>query len=211
MRGRFISVEGLDGTGKSTLCSSLSARLREAGLLVHALREPGGTPAGERIRTILADPDTSLTPRAELLLFSAARAELVETVVEPALAEGTWILLDRFTDSTLAYQGAGRQLGDAPAAAAADLATAGLRPDRTLLLTAPADVRHARLQARGDAAERWELADPSVVARIEARYAELVVDDPARVREIDATGTPDAVAKLAWNATEDLVAAAVAG
>lgn len=211
MRGRFISVEGLDGTGKSTLCASLSARLREAGLAVRALREPGGTPAGEQIRTILADPETSLTPRAELLLFSAARAELVETVVEPALAGGTWVLLDRFTDSTLAYQGAGRELGDAPTVAAADLATAGLRPDRTLLLTAPAAVRHARLRARGDAADRWELADPSVVARIEARYAELAAAEPGRVRTVDASGAPEAVAELAWQATEDLVTAAVAG
>lgn len=211
MRGRFISVEGLDGTGKSTLCASLSARLREAGLAVRALREPGGTPAGERIRTMLADPETTLTPRAELLLFSAARAELVETVVEPALADGTWVLLDRFTDSTLAYQGAGRELGDEPTAAAADLATAGLRPDRTLLLTAPADIRHARLRARGDAADRWELADSSVVARIETRYAALAAAEPERVREIDASGTPDAVAELAWHATEDLVVAAVAG
>lgn len=211
MRGRFISVEGLDGTGKTTLCAALSARLRAAGLDVRALREPGGTPAGERIRAILADPTTSLTPRAELLLFSAARAELVETVVAPALADGSWVLLDRFTDSTLAYQGAGRELGDAPTAAAADLATAGLRPDRTLLLTAPADVRRARLAARGDAAERWELAEPAVMARIEARYGTLAAEDPARVREVDASGAPDVVAELAWAATEDLVAAAVAG
>ena len=211
MRGRFISVEGLDGTGKSTLCEALTERLRGAGLDVRALREPGGTPAGERIREILADPQATLTPRAELLLFSAARAELVETVVEPALAAGTWVLLDRFTDSTLAYQGAGRQLGDAPAIAAAELATGGLRPDRTLLLTADAEVRRARLAARGDAAERWELADPAVIARIEARYAALATDDPARVREVDASGAPQTVSDLAWHATEDLVLAAVAG
>lgn len=210
MRGRFISVEGLDGTGKTTVCTALRARLREAGLDVHALREPGGTPAGERIRTILADPEATLTPRAELLLFAAARAELVETVIDPALAAGDWVLLDRFTDSTLAYQGAGRELGDAITTTANDLATGGLRPDRTLILTAPSAVRHERLAARGDAAERWELADPAVVARIDARYHALVTEDPARVRQVDASGDPAAVAELAWQATEDLVHAAVA-
>lgn len=211
MRGRFISVEGLDGTGKTTLCEALSARLRAAGLDVRSLREPGGTSASEQIRTLLADPSTALSPRAELLLFSAARADLVETVVEPALASGTWVLLDRFTDSTLAYQGAGRELGDDLASAAAALATAGLQPDRTLLLTAPADVRRARLDARGDAAERWELVEPAVVARIDARYAALAADDPERVRVIDASADAQAVAELAWTATEDLVTAAVAG
>ncbi len=211
MRGRFISVEGLDGTGKTTVCAALAARLRDAGLQVVSLREPGGTPAGEQIRSLLADPGTSLSPRAELLLFSAARAQLVDTVLEPALASGAWAVLDRFTDSTLAYQGAGRQLGDAVTAGLSELTTGGLHPDRTLLLQAPEAVRRERLIGRGDAPDRWELADPAVVARIEARYDALLAEQPGRVRAVDASGSPEAVADLAWAQTQDLVNAAVAG
>lgn len=211
MRGRFISVEGLDGTGKTTVCAALAARLRDAGLQVVSLREPGGTAAGEQIRSLLADPETVLSPRAELLLFSAARAQLVDTVLEPALASGSWAVLDRFTDSTLAYQGAGRQLGDAVTAGLSELTTGGLHPDRTLLLQAPAATRRERLLGRGDAPDRWELADPAVVGRVEARYDALLAEQPGRVRAVDASGTPDEVADLVWEETQDLVRAAVAG
>ena len=211
MRGRFISVEGLDGTGKTTVCAALAARLRASGLQVLGLREPGGTPAGERIRELLADPETVLSPRAELLLFSAARAQLVDTVLKPALATGSWAVLDRFTDSTLAYQGAGRQLGDDLTSGLSDLTTAGLHPDRTVLLQAPEPVRRERLLGRGDAPDRWELADPAVLARIEARYDALLAEDPERVRAVDASGTPEQVAELVWAATQDLLHPAVAG
>lgn len=210
MRGRFISVEGLDGTGKTTVCAALASRLRAAGFQVIGLREPGGTPAGERIRELLADPETILAPRAELLLFSAARAQLVDSVLEPALAEGTWAVVDRFTDSTLAYQGAGRQLGDALTSGLSELTTGGLHPDRTLLLQAPEPVRRERLLGRGDAPDRWELADPAVLARIEARYDALLAEQPGRVRAVDASGTPEQVADLVWAHTQDLLDAAVA-
>jgi dTMP kinase len=205
VRGRFISVEGLDGTGKTTICAALSARLAAAGVSVARYREPGGTPLGEQIRSLLADPSRSLSSRAELLLFQAARAELVDTVVRPALEAGTWVLLDRFADSTLAYQGAGRQLGDAMVRAATDLATGGLVPDRTLLLQAPAPIRALRLAARGELTDRVERAGAALFARTEARYDALLAEEPGRVRAVDASGDVATVTELAWQATADLL------
>jgi dTMP kinase len=205
VRGRLISVEGLDGTGKTTVCAALAERLQERGVEVLRLREPGGTRLGEEIRGLLSDPSRTLEPRTELLLFAAARAELVETIVRPALAAGTWVLLDRFIDSTLAYQGAGRELGDDAARAANALATGGLLPDRTLLLQAAPDVRASRMEDRGEAADRLEQAGAAMFARTEARYIELVAEEPARVRAVDASGTPADVARLAWEATADLL------
>ncbi|MBO9533561.1 MAG: dTMP kinase [Solirubrobacteraceae bacterium] len=208
MRGRLISVEGLDGTGKTTVCAALAARLEDAGVRVLRLREPGGTAVGEQIRGLLADPSRTLEPRTELLLFAAARAELVDTVVRPALDEGTWVLLDRFVDSTLAYQGAGRELGDDTAGAANAIATGGLLPDRTLLLLAPAAVRAGRMDHRGEAADRLEQAGEAMFARTEARYEQLLTEAPERVRAVDASGEPDDVVRLAWDATADLLEAA---
>ncbi len=210
MRGRLISVEGLDGTGKTTVCAALEPRLRARGVEVLRLREPGGTVLGEQVRGLLADPAATLAARTELLLFAAARAELVETVVRPALGAGTWVLLDRFVDSTVAYQGAGRGLGDAVVARANELATDGLRPDRTLLLQAPQELRAARLRARGAEPDRLELAGAEMAARTQARYAALLEEQPERVRAVDASGTPDEVAERAWAATADLLEPAVA-
>lgn len=209
MRGRLISVEGLDGTGKTTVCDVLQQRLLDSGLEVVRLREPGGTTVGEEIRGLLADPSRELDSRTELLLFSAARAELVATVVRPSLDAGRWVLLDRFVDSTLAYQGAGRQLGDELARAATQLATGGLLPDRTLLLTAPDDVRAARLGGRGEP-DRLEQAGAAMFARTGARYAQLAVEEPARVLPVDASGTPAEVADAAWALLADLIPAAQA-
>lgn len=211
MRGRLISVEGLDGTGKTTVCAALAERLESQGVAVLRLREPGGTELGEQIRGLLADPSRTLEPRTELLLFAAARAELVEIVIRPALAEGTWVLLDRFVDSTLAYQGAGRQLGDGMARAANAIATGQLMPDRTLLLRAARDVREGRMDDRGEAADRLEQAGAAMFARTEGRYDALLAEEPDRVRAVDASGAPDQVARLAWEATVDLLTPATTG
>jgi dTMP kinase len=211
VRGRLISVEGLDGTGKTTVCAALARRLEAQGLAVVSLREPGGTVLGEQIRGLLADPTRELSDRAELLLFAAARAELVATVLEPALAAGTWVLLDRFTDSTLAYQGAGRELGDETARAANALATDGLVPDRTLLLQADAAVRAGRLDTRGEAADRLEQAGAAMFERTGRRYDDLVAEEPGRVRAVDASDEPDAVVERAWLALTDLLPSVPAG
>src|SRR5579884_1719543 len=110
-RGRLITIEGLDGAGKTTLATGLEVELKERGVAVELLREPGGVPAAERIRDLVKDPELRIEPRAEALLYAAARAQLVEEAVEPRLNAGIWVLLDRFVDSSLAYQGAGRGLG----------------------------------------------------------------------------------------------------
>ncbi|MEH3053087.1 MAG: dTMP kinase [Patulibacter minatonensis] len=211
MRGRLISVEGLDGTGKTTVCAALAERLEARGVTVLRLREPGGTAVGEAVRGLLADPSRTLEARTELLLFAAARAELVDTVLRPALADGTWVLLDRFIDSTLAYQGAGRQLGDDVVHQANALATGGLVPDRTLLLRAPSAVRAERMGTRGERPDRFEQAGEAMFARAGARYDALLTEDPARVRAVDATGDVRVVVDRAWAATADLLEPATAG
>src|SRR5438067_6591040 len=133
-RGRLITIEGIDGAGKTTLATALNSKLRESGVDVRLLREPGGVRAAERIRELVMDPGLQVSGRAEALLYAAARAQLVEEAVSPLLEKGTWVLLDRFVDSSLAYQGAGRELGMEDVALINDFATGGLEPDRTLLL-----------------------------------------------------------------------------
>src|SRR5436309_6238921 len=132
--GRLITIEGIDGAGKTTLAEALQSELRGGGHDVHLLREPGGVAVAERVREVVKDPQLRIGARAEALLYAAARAQLVEEAIDPLLAAGTWVLLDRFIDSSLAYQGAGRQLGIEAVGAINQFGTHGLRPDRTLLL-----------------------------------------------------------------------------
>src|SRR5438067_13264907 len=133
--GRLITIEGLDGAGKTTLAGGLEEALNARGLDVRLLREPGGVPAAERVRELVKDPELRIGARAEALLYAAARAQLVEEAIRPLLEQGTWVLLDRFVDSSLAYQGAGRGLGIERVRAINKFATAELDADRTLLLT----------------------------------------------------------------------------
>ena len=144
-RGRLITVEGLDGAGKTTLAGALAGALRALGQEVEVLREPGGVVLSERIRALVKDPALTVGPRAEALLYAAARAQLVEERLEPLLAAGRWVLLDRFVDSSLAYQGAGRGLGVDTIRRLNAFATGDLVPDRTLLL---------RIDPRGGAGAR---------------------------------------------------------
>ena len=148
MRGRLITIEGLDGSGKTTLAEALVDELVRGGRDVVLLREPGGVELSERIRALVKDPGLSVDPRAEALLYAAARAQLVAERVSPLLHAGTWVLLDRFVDSTLAYQGVGRGLGVEAVHEINHFGTGGLRPDRTLLLRADANTRAARAGAR---------------------------------------------------------------
>ena len=130
----LITIEGIDGAGKTTLAAALREALRARGIDAQLVREPGGVPLSERLRTLLAEPGLHVTTRSEALLYAAARAQLVEELLVPMLAEGTVVLMDRFSDSSLAYQGAGRGLGIEQVRKLTDFATDGLRPDRTLLL-----------------------------------------------------------------------------
>ncbi len=186
MSGRLITVEGLDGAGKTTLVKGLASALRERGQPVEILREPGGVVLAERLRTIVKDPDLFVDARAEALLYAAARAQLVAERVRPALANGSWLLLDRFVDSSLAYQGSGRGLGLEEVRAINDFATGGLKPDRTLLLRIDPATRKQRLTERDEAPDRIEAAGHAFFDAIAQAYDTLAAAEPERFYVIDA-------------------------
>ena len=204
MRGRLITIEGLDGAGKTTLAEGLASALRVDGRSVEVLREPGGVELSERIRALVKDPALRVDARAEALLYAAARAQLVAERVEPALAAGTWVLLDRFVDSSLAYQGAGRGLGVEAVRGVNAFGTGGLAPDRTLLLRVDGSTRAARQVVRGEAPDRLEREDDGFFAAIGAAYDELAAAEPSRFRVLDASGEPEAVLAAAVAAVADL-------
>ena len=154
-RGRLITIEGIDGAGKTTLAAALHEALRARGVDVLLLREPGGVAVAERIRSLVKDPELEVDARAEALLYAAARAQLVAEVVAPALEGGRWVLLDRYVDSSLAYQGAGRGLGVEAVRDLNEFAIAGVAPDRTLLLAIdPRAGRRRATRARGPGPRR---------------------------------------------------------
>src|SRR5260370_41936 len=195
MKGLFITFEGTEGCGKSTQVSLLAERLRGMGLLVRTIREPGGTPIGEEIRHTLkhSHQNHSMTSEAELLLMNASRAQLVREVIRPALAAGEIVLCDRFYDSTIAYQGYGRQLDLRMVQAVIDIAVDETRPDLTLLLLVPQDVSELRQKVRQTALpflrDRMEEADRDFFARVAEGYRSLAAGEPERIRLIDASGS----------------------
>jgi dTMP kinase len=196
VRGRLITIEGLDGAGKTTLCQGLAAALPEARLL----REPGGVELSERIRALVKDPALEVDARAEALLYAAARAQLVASLVRPLLDDGVTVLLDRFVDSSLAYQGAGRALGVEAVRAINDFGTGGLVPDVTLLLALDPAAGRARQAGRGEAPDRLELEDAAFFEKIARAYDELAAGEPQRFRVLDAAAAPDAVLAAALEA-----------
>jgi dTMP kinase len=204
-RGLLITLEGGEGCGKSTQARRLAERLRAGGRTVVEAREPGGTPLGEKLRDLLKhDPaGFGMAPETEALLLNASRAELVRRVFLPALAAGSIVVCDRFYDSTLAYQGAGRGL-DLPALRGViGLATGGLKPDLTLLLRASAEVAAARVATRTsatDPADRFEAEQSAFFDRVGAAFDALAASEPLRFRLIDANGSLDEVAAAAWAA-----------
>ena len=210
VNGRFITFEGGEGCGKSTQIRLLAERLRAQGLQVLLTREPGGTALAERIRALVReigeDPPNA---RAETLLFLASRAQLVENVVRPALTAGTWVLCDRFADSTFAYQGYGRGLNLAKLKALNAFATGGLMPDRTILLDVPPETAAARLRARQQttqtAADRMERAGDDFHARLKAGFLELAVAEPERFAVIAAEGSVESVAEKVWNSIRHML------
>ena len=189
----LITVEGVDGAGKTTLIAALADALRERGRPVEVLREPGGVELSERIRTLVKDPALRVDPRAEALLYAAARAQLVAERLEPLLQAGTDVLLDRFVDSSLAYQGAGRGLGIDDVAAINAFATGAVRAERTLYLRIDPAEGRGRLASRGEAADRLELAGDGFFAAIARAYDELAAREPERIAVIDAAQAPEAV------------------
>jgi dTMP kinase len=205
-RGTLITIEGLDGAGKSTLSESLAAELAARGLRVELLREPGGVDLSERIRALVKDPALEVSPRAEALLYAAARAQLVAERLEPLLEDGTTVLLDRFVDSSLAYQGGGRDLGIEQVRAINMFATGMLEPDRTLLLRISPQEGRTRQGERAQEPDRLELEGDEFFETIASAYDELARAEPQRVRVIDASRPADAVLREALAALEDLLA-----
>jgi dTMP kinase len=187
----LITVEGLDGAGKTTLVASLAAALEERGERVVVLREPGGVEVSERIRELLTEPALEIDARAEALLYAAARAQLVAQELRPLLDAGTTVLLDRFIDSSLAYQGAGRGLGVEEIRTLNAFGTGGLTPDRTLLLRIDPVAGLGRIADRP--ADRLEQEDAAFFAAIAAAYDELAAAEPERIAVIDASQSADAV------------------
>jgi dTMP kinase len=204
-RGRLITIEGIDGAGKSTLAAALVDALRDRGIDVSLLREPGGVPAAERIRDLVIDPGLHVTARTEALLYAAARAQLVEEAIEPLLRDGRWVLLDRFIDSSLAYQGGGRELGIDSVRGINEFAIRTAWPDRTLLLMIDSGLGRRRSQSRAAAPDRLEREQNEFFDRTAAAYLELAAEDPERIRKVDASRPPDEVLAAALDELADLL------
>jgi dTMP kinase len=205
MAGRLITIEGLDGTGKSTLAAGLAEALAGRGVEAEVMREPGGVEASERLRDLVKDPALEVGPQAEALIYAAARAQLVAERLRPLLGQGRWVILDRFVDSSLAYQGAGRGLGIENVAAINEMATQGIIADRTLLLQLEPGERAGRLDGRGEQADRLEAAGDGFFEAVEAGYRELAAAEPGRIRVLDASLAPGELVGAAIVAVEDLL------
>lgn len=191
----FITFEGIDGSGKSTQAQLLHSSLTDRGYSVRRVREPGGTDLGESIRKLLLDPESVLTPRAELLLFSASRAQLVESVIEPALSRGDIVIADRFYDSSTAYQGVGRALAGLDwIDGFHQFVTGGRAPDRTYLLSLGPSSAARRRDGR-EHTDRMEASGKAFFDRVADAYAELAKREPRRITVVDAEETPDRIAE----------------
>lgn len=217
--GRFITLEGIEGAGKSTVAAALATALRARGITVVATREPGGTPLAERLReVVLQRGGETLSPQAETLLMFAARAVHVDNLIRPALARGAWVLCDRYTDATRAYQGGGRGVATTFIETLSRETVGGLTPDLTLLLDLPVETglqrAHARRKAKGatggeggehgDLPDRFEAEEVDFFERVRERYLAIAAAEPQRVRILEATLPPAALLDAAMDALQPL-------
>ncbi len=192
MHGKFITFEGIDGSGKSTQLRMLANELRIRGYNVLPTMEPGGTPLGRRIREAFLDTEETVAPLAELLLFAADRAQHVNFLVKPALAEGKIVVSDRFADATFAYQGAGRGFSESVVNQVIELATEGLKPDLTLFFDLPIEIALSRTDSRTDSGEqknRMDKENAGFYTRVREAYLKIAAREPERFRTIDANGS----------------------
>jgi dTMP kinase len=193
-RGRFLTLEGVDGAGKSTHVAWIAERLRARGHAVLVTREPGGTPLAERLRElVLTQP---MDPIAETMLLFAARADHVQRVIDPALRSGTWVLCDRFTDATFAYQGGGKGVAAELIAHLAQVSHDGLLPDRTLVFDCPYEVSRERLKQTGRVPDRFERENREFFERVRQEYLGLARSDPQRIRLVDASRSLEDIKKV---------------
>lgn len=205
--GRFISLEGGEGTGKSTQARRLAAALEACGIHAVVTREPGGSPGAEAIRGLLMNGDVARwSAHAEALLFAAARADHVERMIRPAIAAGDWVIADRFLDSSRAYQGVAGGIDDAAILALHGFGSRGLLPDRTILLTLPDGAGEARANARDGAAnDRFAARDPAFHQAVGEAFAGFAAAEPERFRVVDAGGDEDSVTQRILSALGDLL------
>ncbi len=211
MRGKFITLEGPEGSGKSTQAKMMIRHLAELGIEAMYTREPGGTDLGEEIRNILQHNQAGEAPceRAELLLFEASRNQLVEKVIRPALEKGTWVICDRFMDSTTAYQGYGRGLSVDDVKSIHHFTINDVIPELTLLLDLEVETGFERIAERflalGESADRFEQEERSFHERVRQGYLKLAQEEPDRFRIVDASQEPDAVSVDIWKTIEPLI------
>lgn len=189
VRGRFITFEGIDGAGKTTQIDALERLIRSKGIEVVRTREPGGTPAGEKIRAMLLSDD--MTVRTETLLFFAARAEHVETLIRPALERGAWVLSDRFTDATYAYQTGGKGMAGSDVEALEAWTLGGFAPDRTVLFDISPETAARRRAVRAGEGDRFERESTAFFTRVRNAYLDRAARDPKRFLTVDASDTPE--------------------
>lgn len=193
-RGRFVTLEGVDGAGKSSHVAWIADRLRARGRSVQVTREPGGTRLAEQLRElVLREP---MDPIVETMLLFAARADHVRRQIEPALSQGAWVLCDRFTDATFAYQGGGKGVAAELIAHLAQVSHDGLLPDRTLVFDCPYEVSQARLRTAARAPDRFEREDRKFFECVRQAYLALARADPERIRVIDASGSQEEIKVL---------------
>lgn len=200
--GKFISLEGGEGCGKSTQATLLKSALEQEGVPVLMTREPGGTPTGEMIRDMLQHHASGedISPVAEVMLFAASRAQHVHNVIRPALAQGTWVICDRFVDSSLAYQSGGREIDLETVLTVNQIALAGCWPDCTLWFDLSLEQSSARMRGRGEAPDRFEAEAGCFHQRVRDMYRVLQQRFPERIRRIDAAASVEGVAEEVWSA-----------
>lgn len=210
MQGLFITLEGLEGAGKSTQAKLLADRLSQAGYPVTLVREPGGTRVGEAIRGLLADPEyDDMSPLTEVFLFAASRTQLVQQVIRPQLGEGTIVICDRFTDATMAYQGYGRGVHPTQIREIADICAWGVHPDLTFLLDIEPARGLSRVRTRSvetlQKLDRFENLDLGFFEKVRDGYLAIAAEEPFRFRIMDATGESDPLANKIYELSMDMV------
>jgi len=208
LKGKFITFEGIDGSGKSTQLRLLQDALRTRGLQIVTTLEPGGTTLGKRLRGAFLETEETVSPMAELLLFAADRAQHVNFLIKPSMEEGKIVISDRYADATVAYQGAGRGFDETVIDSVIGLATGGLKPDLTLFYDLPVDTAIERANNRNtdDAKNnRMDAETHEFYERVRAKYLEIAAKDPQRFKVIDATGSPDEIFKETLKVVEEFL------
>jgi dTMP kinase len=208
-RGKFITIEGGEGVGKSTQISCIREHLAAQGITVTMTREPGGTPRAERIRELLLEQNSEpMPPLSELLLMFAARATHITNVIEPSLARGDWVVCDRFTDATYAYQGGGRGMNQEQIATLEELVQGALRPDLTILLDVALDISTARARERNlktASVDRFETEQRDFFERVREAYLERARQEPNRIVVVDASGSREVVSETIRNSLNSIL------